>query len=131
MLPRTLAVVLVLAAAAGCALTGSTTTAAKADMAVLALTVNVKGAEVYIDDALFGQIASAGRPQEFVVPGGKHALVVKKDGFAEQKFSIGVEIGGVNTLEVVLKRTPAEIVTLREEAPSDRAAEAKQAKTEK
>jgi len=131
MFVRTVAILLVLAAAVGCALTGSSTATAKADMAVLALTVNVRGAEVYIDDALFGQIAKAGRPQDFVVSGGKHNLLLKKDGFEDQKFTIGVELGGVNTLDVVMKRTPAVIVNVGQAPVSERAAEAKEAKKEK
>jgi hypothetical protein len=73
---------------------------------VLALTVNVKGAEVFVDEALFGQIKKAEKEQDFIVTGGKHELVVKKFGFEDYKATIGVEAGGVNTLTVELARTP-------------------------
>jgi hypothetical protein len=122
MYSKILVALVVLAAVAGCAMFKHQPAAPQPTMATLALTVNAKGAEVYIDDSLFGQIARGGSVQDFVVSGGKHTLVVKKFGYEDFTAKIGVEAGGVNTLAVTLKRTPAVKVNVAEEKPEKPAA---------
>ncbi len=124
---------LVVAAFAGCTViateSGGTTAAlASADNGVLALTVNVKGAEVFIDGALFGQIQKAAKAQDFVVKGGEHTLTLKKFGFEDATLKIGVEAGGKNTLEVNLERTPAAPLDVTGETLAEKAEAAKQEK---
>jgi len=121
MYSKILVALVVLAAVAGCAMFNKHVSSdPQPTMATLALTVNVKGAEVYIDDSLFGQITSAKSSQDFVVSGGKHTLVVKKFGFEDFAAKIGVEAGGVNVLAVTLKRTPPVRVNIAEEKPAEK-----------
>ena len=118
---RILVTLVVVLSVVGCAALKGEKPAGKtaATAATLALTVNVKGAEVYIDDMLFGQIQKAGAAQNFVVAAGKHSLAVKKFGYEDKKLTIGVEAGGTNTLSVELARTPVVPVSVKEEKPAE------------
>ncbi|MCD6404856.1 MAG: PEGA domain-containing protein [Planctomycetes bacterium] len=118
--------VLVLVAAAGCVLPGTSSAQAPAKLAentgILELSVNVKGAEIYVDDALYGMIKRADRVQDVIIPAGKHLLGLKKFGYKSFSASIGVEAGAVNTLAVDLKRLPTEVIS-PEDMPKDKAKE--------
>jgi len=88
--------------------------------ATLSLTVNVKGAEVVIDDAVLGRANAAGKAQKFVVKAGTHSLVVKRFGYEDYKAQLGFEVGKVNTHKVELKRTPT--IDVSKELQSEKAA---------
>jgi hypothetical protein len=111
----------------GCTISNVETNKTPATTGVLALTVNVRAAEVFVDGALFGQTRKAGEARNFNLTGGKHELVIKKFGFEDYKATIGLEAGGINTLTVELTRVPPTPVALPKEAPSEKAA-AKDAK---
>jgi hypothetical protein len=75
----------------------------------LSLTVNVVGAEVYIDGVLYGQTEKAFEARDFVVEAGKHDLVIKKAGFEVYQQAICISAGGTNKAAVELKAAaPAE-----------------------
>ncbi len=105
---------LVVVLSVGCVLPGRSSAQAPGKLAkntgILELTVNVKGAEIYLDDALYGMIKRAGRVQDVVIPAGKHMLSLRKFGYKDFSASIGVEAGAVNTLVVDLKRLPTEVI---------------------
>jgi hypothetical protein len=123
---RFLVAVLAVVLALGCTISTAEVSKAPATTGVLALTVNVRNAEVFVDGALFGQTKRAGKEQNFNLTGGKHELVIKKFGFEDYKATIGVETGGINTLTVELKRVPPAPVALPKEATSEKAPAAKE-----
>ncbi len=79
---------------------------------VLAITCNVKGADVYIDGAVVGTITDADKRQEIVIPSGEHALVLKKFGYKDSGLKISLVAGAINTIDVLMERLPTEIVDL-------------------
>lgn len=73
---------------------------------VLALTVDVKGAQVLIDGDLYGEIKKAGREQEFILPAGTHELAIRRFGFEDYAARIALAPGGINALSVKMERSP-------------------------
>ncbi len=117
MYSRIALVLLVAAAVAGCgAISRATGTMGDVpeDSGWLELTVNVRGAGVFVDDALRGMIRYAGRPQLIVIPAGTHELRVEKFGWQTYTARIAVEPGAINTLIIDMERLPTEVVELPE-----------------
>ena len=108
----TLVLTAVVAVSAGCQLFQRTAIIGQLpeNAGILALTVNVKGAEIYIDGALYGTVQRAGVQQDIVVEAGEHKLTLKKFGYKEFTTTVGLVAGSVNTIDVTLERLPTEAV---------------------
>jgi len=120
---------LLVAVAAGCGLIEGTAGGVARgreipeECGIVRITTNVTGAQIFVDDALYGTIQRAGRPQDIVVEAGTHNLALKKFGYQDFQATIGLKQGAINTIDVTMKRTPPETVELPEREESGGAQE--------